>query len=127
MSYDNIIGKGPSFPIVLTDGQWKNEEDAMALLKSDLKSHLVYQVGTRLRQEDFGNRLEECLEEPNTNILVRSVTNFILESLNGWDSRIDRMGPEHIKVIPGQASIQVELTIPLTNSVVVSELFTVNL
>ena len=48
----------------------------------------MYEIGQRLRQEDFGTRLIEVLEEPNTSALSFLVREYIMQALNKFESRV---------------------------------------
>ena len=81
----NTIGSGAYFPIILSDVKtkilingkweevttksWKILEGDINLVKQNLVALINYQLGFRFRQENFGTRLWECLEEPNTTVI----------------------------------------------------------
>ena len=94
----NTIGSGAYFPIKLeqalgSDGKpesvqlpdgrvvpkigWYILRGDVALIKQNLTAILTYQIGQRFRQEDFGSRTWECLEEPNTSALNLMIKNFV--------------------------------------------------
>lgn len=58
------------------------------LVKNNLTAIFTYQIGERFREENFGSRLWECIEEQNTQLLSYMATNFIKQSLYEWESRI---------------------------------------
>ena len=116
--YSNIIGKGPTFPIKLShnaDGDigWYPEDGTIDLLKSDLTSLIAYQVGQRIRQESYGTRLSELLEEPNTVVLDHLVKSFISSSISNWEPRVKPISPSNIKVIKYPTHIKVNVNISL--------------
>lgn len=107
----NTIGQGALFPIRLstpTDKGGNPEyttimvngvptkvlkvgwypDEGIELVKNNITSLLIYQIGERFRQEDFGSRLWECIEEPNTQLLHHMVTTFIRDSIQNWESRV---------------------------------------
>lgn len=107
----NTIGVGAAFPIVLStpkDSEGNDEyveilEDGVvtqvkkvgwypssgiSLVKQNVTSIFVYQIGERFRQENYGSRLWECIEEPNTDLLSYMVAKFVKEALYLWESRI---------------------------------------
>lgn len=86
------IGIGAIFPIELEEndqGQtgWYPVYGDSKLIEENLKALLLYEIGQRLRQEDFGTRLIEVLEEPNTSLsfLIRE---YIMQALNKYESRV---------------------------------------
>lgn len=107
----NTIGMGAMFPIVLstpTDAEGNEEyvenlingvvtrvkkvgwypSTGLNLVKQNVTSLFVYQIGERFRQENFGSRLWECIEEPNTDLLSYMAAKFVKESLYTWETRI---------------------------------------
>lgn len=107
----NSLGKGAIFPIELTtpkDSEGNPEyttmvingkstlvkkvgwypQSSIELVNENLGSIFTYQIGERFRQEDFGHRLWECIEEPNTQLLEYMVNQFVKDSIQKWESRI---------------------------------------
>ena len=107
----NTVGVGAMFPITLTtpvdaDGNEEYVEimvngtvtsvkkvgwypsTGLNLVKQNVTSIFIYQIGERFRQENFGSRLWECIEEPNTDLLSYMAAKFVRESLLLWESRI---------------------------------------
>ena len=107
----NTIGMGAMFPIVLstpTDAEGNEEyvenlvngvvtrvkkvgwypSTGLNLVKHNVTSLFVYQIGERFRQENFGSRLWECIEEPNTDLLSYMAAKFVKESIYAWETRI---------------------------------------
>lgn len=104
----NTIGSGAYFPIqlspiktrVLVDGKleevttysWQILQGDIKLIKQNLTSLISYQLGFRFRQENFGTRLWECIEEPSTPVLETLVKDFLVESISSWEPRIKAVG-----------------------------------
>lgn len=105
----NSIGIGPFFPIELTtplddegnpetvindQGEtvpkvgWYNLRGDMLLIKQNLITILNFQIGQRLRQEYFGVRTWECLEEPNVSALNLMIREFVKRGIASWEPRI---------------------------------------
>ena len=107
----NSIGSGGYFPIELTQARdsegnpltidtengtvpkvgWYPMKGDTKLIKQNLISIVVHNIGQRFRQEEFGTRLYECLEEPNTQVLEFLVKDFIRDSINSWEPRIEAL------------------------------------
>lgn len=107
----NTIGSGGYFPIELTQAQdsegnnmfidtsdglkpkvgWYPIKGTTNLIKQNIISLLIYHIGQRFRQEEFGTRIYECLEEPNTQVLEFLVKDFIRDSINYWEPRIEAL------------------------------------
>lgn len=93
LSKINSIGTGAYFPIELTeqsDGttSWKAISGDIRLINHNLISIFNTQIGELIRNENFGTRLWECLEEPNNQALELLVRNFCRDSIESWEPRI---------------------------------------
>ena len=89
----DAIGVGAIFPIELEEndqGQtgWYPVYGDSKLIEENIKALLLYEIGQRLRQEDFGTRLIEVLEEPNTSALSFLIREYIMQALNKYESRV---------------------------------------
>lgn len=105
----NSIGSGVPFPIKLAkvqveeevpteDGNvqvikkeltsWKLIQGDIDLIRQNIISILTFLIGQRIRQEYFGSRVHECIEEPNTNVQSFTVKKFIKEAISTWEPRI---------------------------------------
>ena len=87
------IGIGAIFPIELEEndqGQtgWYPVDGDSKLIEENIKALLLYEIGQRLRQEAFGTRLIEVLEEPNTSALSFLIREYIMQALNKYESRV---------------------------------------
>ena len=87
------IGIGAIFPIELKEnnqGQtgWYPVYGDSKLIEENIKALLLYEIGQRLRQEDFGTKLIEVLEEPNTSALSFLVREYIMQALTKYESRV---------------------------------------
>lgn len=106
----NTIGSGAYFPIILSDVKtkilingkweevttksWKILEGDINLVKQNLVALINCQLGFRFRQENFGTRLWECLEEPNTTVIETLVKEFLSTSIANWEPRIRALNVE---------------------------------
>lgn len=104
----STFGQGLTFPIKLTtplDANGKEEyieqpdgsrvkkvgwypESGLILIKNNLTSLFIFQIGQRFRQENFGSRLWECIEEQNTTLLEHMTREFIETSIKQWENRV---------------------------------------
>lgn len=92
----NIIGSGAGFPIKLTTTSqglvgWYPIIGDMNLIKQNLTMLFITPIGFRLREEYFGSRIWELLEEPNTLILNRLVRDFLRAAVSLWEPRIEAL------------------------------------
>ena len=90
---EKIIGSGVLYPIKLeknSSGQtgWYPVTGTPDLILHNINSVIQYEIGSRIRQEDFGNRLWECIEEPNTQAQAFLVNQFVKQALINWEDRI---------------------------------------
>lgn len=92
ISKDITIGSGAYFPISLTEingkSSWKALSGDVRLINHNLISLFNTQIGYLLRNEDFGTRLWECLEEPNTQALRFLIHRFCKDAIESWEPRI---------------------------------------
>ena len=89
-----VIGKGALFPIVLSTNKegktgWYPADGDRALIVNNLNGILIYMIGERFRQEDFGTRLWECIEEPNTQAQAFLINTFLKEAISLYEDRIN--------------------------------------
>ena len=92
-NYNDAIGSGGLYPIHLTKNSkgetgWYPVNGDTKLIENNLISLINYSIGQRFRQENFGTRLWECIEEPNTQALEFLVETFFREALETWETRI---------------------------------------
>lgn len=90
---EKTIGSGVLFPIKLTENArgetgWYPVTGTPDLILHNINSVIQYEIGSRLRQEDFGTRLWECIEEPNTQAQAFLVNQFTRQALLKWENRI---------------------------------------
>lgn len=107
------IGKGVLFPIQLSekpDGtmSWLPVTADINLIQNNLRSVLLYQLGFRLREEYFGTRLSECLEEPNTQALLFLVRLYIKTAIEYWEPRLNILEVTTIPTSKQNISIRVD-------------------
>lgn len=90
---DPLIGSGPLFPIIITTNDkgekgWFPVKGDTKLIENNLTSLLIHQLGQRFRQENFGTRLWEAIEEGNTQAQAFVIHNFLKSAFAQWESRI---------------------------------------
>ena len=90
---EKIIGSGVLYPIKLeqnSSGQtgWYPVIGTPDLILHNINSVIQYEIGSRIRQEDFGTRLWECIEEPNTQAQAFLVNQFVKQAMVTWEDRI---------------------------------------
>ena len=92
--YEKIVGNGMTYPIVLGTNSdkktgWYPVIGSTKLITDNLNSLLQYSIGERFRQEDFGTRLLECIEEPNTQAQAFLINTFLKEAISLYEDRIN--------------------------------------
>lgn len=90
---EKTIGSGVLFPFnITTDARGRTGVYPVTgttdLILHNINSVIQYEIGFRLRQEDFGTRLWECIEEPNTQAQAFLVNQFVKQALTKWENRI---------------------------------------
>lgn len=91
--FTNIIGKGILYPFNLqTNSEGKTGiypvDGSPDLIKENISALLYYMVGFRIRQEPFGTRLWECIEEPNTQALSFLIRDFLVSAISTYEDRV---------------------------------------
>lgn len=115
---DIQIGSGAMFPIQLEqfkndqglvelvlneDGVlvpkvgWYTKTGDIELIKQNITAILTFQIGQRFRQEEFGSRTWDLLEEPNTSALEFMISEYIRNGLGNWEPRIYNIQVESIR------------------------------
>lgn len=92
--YEKIVGNGMVYPIVLgTNSEhktgWYPVIGDTKLISDNINALLQYTIGERFRQEDFGTRLWECIEEPNTQAQTFLINTFLKEAISLYENRIN--------------------------------------
>lgn len=92
--YEKIVGNGMVYPIVLRTNSehktgWYPVIGDTKLISDNLNALLQYTIGERFRQEDFGTRLWECIEEPNTQAQAFLINTFLKEAISLYEDRIN--------------------------------------
>lgn len=92
--YEKIVGNGMTYPIVLGTNAdkktgWYPVLGSTKLITDNLNSLLQYSIGERFRQEDFGTRLLECIEEPNNQAQAFLINTFLKEAISLYEDRIN--------------------------------------
>jgi phage baseplate assembly protein W len=95
--YKSTIGTGLLFPIEITknsDGKtgWYPVEGDSKLIENNLEAIFLHQIGFRFREEDFGSRIWECLEEQNTQAQSFLINRFMRDCFETWEGRITYKG-----------------------------------
>ena len=108
-------------PILVPKTGWYPVTGDPALIQNNLKSIFIYQLGERFRQENFGSRFWEALEDPNDNVLQRMLDLFIKSSIASWELRIRALDINlerkdyklyiHLQFAIGDSSTQSNLTL----------------
>ena len=136
----NSIGSGAYFPIQLEtvlgpDGKpekvitpegkevdkisWRPLQGDMRLIKQNIIAILTFQIGQRFRQEWFGSRIWECIEEPNTEVTAFVVRDFLKSAISIWEPRVIALST---KVTRNQSTLGINLRFMVNYSQSVQEI-----
>ena len=124
--YSDVIGSGVTFPIQLSTNQlgqtgWYPVEGEVSLIEENLKAIINYNIGQRIRQEDFGSRLWECIEEPNVQALKFLVNTFLKEAIIMYEDRVTFVGST-VTLNGSSIIIEYHLRVNMTNKALSSTL-----
>lgn len=115
-----LIGTGVLFPIQLGTNEkgetgWYPVNGDPALIENNLASLFQYLIGQRFRQEDFGTRLWECLEEPSTESLGFLVRTFVKDAISNYEDRIQYKS-SNVQIVGSTLKMLIEYTIVDTSN-----------
>lgn len=96
---EKVIGTGVLFPFIIKENSsgltgLYPVSGTIDLIVHNLNSLIQYELGYRIRQEDFGTRLWECIEEPNTQAQAFLINQFLKQALLKFENRIIYKGSE---------------------------------
>lgn len=113
MSYtlETAIGKGVLFPITLTqnsEGQttWAPVVGEVSLIENNIYSLVQHVFGDRIREENFGTRLIELIEEPTVQTLLFLAKLYLRSSIEYWEPRV-----KFLALVAKQSKYSMEFTI----------------
>lgn len=86
----DFIGKGITLPMKLVNGK-PPLESGFDLIKSSLIMLLSWNYGSRYFLHEFGSKLYQLLEEPNDDILQEVIQVFVIDAINKWEPRIEKI------------------------------------
>lgn len=85
---EKAIGAGITFPLNVTDGGVYPITGKESLITNNLRSLMLYPVGSRLRAEEYGNYFHSYIEEPNTQALNYIIKRHLLNLVNSHEPRV---------------------------------------
>lgn len=118
--YDLSIGSGVLFPIELQTNSsgnigWYPVSGDTKLIENNLEALILHQIGQKFREEDFGTRLWECIEEGNSQAQMYLINNFLKEAIDSWENRITYKSTT-ITRVGSRLTIEFHYVINATNS-----------
>jgi len=108
-----FIGKGMVFPIELTNGR-ANLETGSELIQSSIKNIFAYTYGDRFFLHEFGALLEGLLEEPNDQVLQKTIQHYVVDAIFKWEKRVEPVSTFITKV--NDRKVNISLTYRIRNS-----------
>lgn len=107
---------GAPWPFEVKDDTitWGFVDNPLKLIRDNVISIISYQIGFRLRQENFGSTVYSAIEEPNTDLVDLKIKTSIREALGTWESRISAI---NIKTIRDQENLNLLLYLILDNRI----------
>lgn len=98
---------GLLFPLVLTSGR-HTLVSGSDLIQASIKTIITWALYTRFFNGEFGCRVNEVLEEPNDNILLKLTRKFIIDAISRWEKRVELQEMNFYR--PSSDKLVVELT-----------------
>ena len=121
---EHTIGNGMIFPIKLTKNKegktgWYPTLGDPNLIINNRNHLLTFTIGQKMRQENFGTRIWECLEEPNTQAQGFLVNQFLRDAIKEYE---DRIIFKSATITRNANKLHIEMQYTLVNSTVVNTL-----
>lgn len=105
---DRFIGSGYIFPLELQNGKPRLRVGELELIRSSIMMLISWPKNDRFFLGEFGSRIEECIGQPNDDILSTLVYQFISDAINNFERRIELLDIGIIR--PNNTSINIRLT-----------------
>jgi phage baseplate assembly protein W len=110
------VGIGLSFPIQLENGK-PVMSDINMMIEASIRNILIWPFNSRYFEKLFGSRINELIEEPHVYIVNSLLEEFIKDSLNMWETRINVLDVTAFSVEPGITEVKIKYEIKLTHTV----------
>lgn len=110
----SFIGKGLTFPIVLTSDGRPPIDGGITLIESSLRGIMSWALGTRFMLGEYGGILEKLLQEANSLTQQSLVKHFTSELISTWEKRVDELDASLISRGEGVLYIQLRYRIKNT-------------
>ena len=99
-----FIGSGIIFPIELNEQGRPDTINDIRLIRSSILNIINWPVRIRFFNEKYGCRIEECLEDPDDNVSRSLIKQFITESIQLWEKRVELYN-SNIKILDSTPTI----------------------
>ena len=103
-SLNKFIGSGIIFPLQIDDGGRLVINNTIELINTSIKNILNWPERIRFFNEAYGCRIWELLEEPDDSLSKSLAKQFIVDSLNRWERRIEVINSS-IKILDSNESV----------------------
>ena len=115
-SNNKFIGSGIIFPLQLDDGGRLKVDNTIELINASIKNIINWPERTKFFNEAYGCRIWELLEEPDDSLTKSLAKQFITDSINQWEKRVELVN-SNIKVVGiNQSSINLSITYRIRNT-----------
>lgn len=111
-----FAGVGIEFPLVLGTGGKVEGSTGIPLLNSSVSQLLSQRLKEKFYESEYGSRIFEMLEEPNDAITQSVVRDFIIESIQQFEKRLELISVEAVQSSQnGQLDFYIEYKLINTN------------
>ena len=93
-----FLGSGIAFPLQLDDSGKVVVTAGVDLIKSSILNIINWPQRHRFFLEQYGCRIEECLEDPNDAVNLNLIKRYITDSIQTWEKRVE-INPSSIKLL----------------------------
>ena len=86
---NKFIGSGIIFPIEINAQGRVDIINDMRLIRASILDIINWPTRIRFFNEQYGCRIEECLEEPDDTISRTLAKHFMVDAISTWEKRVD--------------------------------------
>lgn len=110
----DFLGKGITFPIKLNSRGAIVKAKPVELITASIGNIISTTLGTRFYLGEFGERLEDLLEEPNSDVLERTLPLLLKDQILKWEKRVEYVNIKSSVV--GMAKLRLDISYKIIGS-----------
>lgn len=115
-SNNKFIGAGVIFPLQLDDGGRLVISNTIELVNTSIKNILNWPERNRFFNEAYGCRIWELLEEPDDSLTKSLAKQFIVDSIEKWEKRVELVNSNITVLNSSETVINLSITYKLRST-----------